>query len=420
MQRDGSVTLNKRLIFSRFGWSAAGLLLAQIAALALVRAEELSPQLAEIEALVTQRTHELEQLSTERTRLQGIVDRYRDLLKQMEGQRSALQGLLDQTARDRELAENSLRENSAHLENVAKTALIRIKLMYMHRERSPLEMLISARANAKHEAGSDAASIERSAWYLTKIAQNDQTLVERLHVVRRELEVKTEKIARLTEKQSELQQRMVGKKAELERERDEQRKAAAAMTEQEARVEATIAELRAQALRLETVVTSITEQPATVTVKSADSEKPEPGPKPFSGAGLEILRGKLALPVQGKAISTFGKSKDRAFKDFIFSRGVEFKTKIDAEVQAVADGRVMYLGRMPGYGTLLILDHGARSYSLYGRIANAKVEQGDVVNSGQVIANAETEGAEGAFYFEIRKDAKPVNPEKYFAKKFNR
>ena len=74
-------------------------------------------------------------------------------------------------------------------------------------------------------------------------------------------------------------------------------------------------------------------------------------------------------------------------------------------------GRVIYNGIMPEYGTILILDHGDREYSLYGRVVSPLATVGEVVQKGQVIAQVGEPDATGKnLYFEIRKNGKPLNP----------
>ena len=60
-------------------------------------------------------------------------------------------------------------------------------------------------------------------------------------------------------------------------------------------------------------------------------------------------------------------------------------------------------------------DHGNRVFSLYGNVKSPAVAVGDHVNAGQAIAGVgESEEARaGYLYFEIRRDNKPENPQKW-------
>jgi septal ring factor EnvC (AmiA/AmiB activator) len=70
---------------------------------------------------------------------------------------------------------------------------------------------------------------------------------------------------------------------------------------------------------------------------------------------------------------------------------------------------------MPGYGTIVIIDHGARSYSLYGKMGEISAQRGQDVRAGEVLGRlSSTEGMGGNLYFEIRKNGTPVDPGPYF------
>jgi septal ring factor EnvC (AmiA/AmiB activator) len=66
---------------------------------------------------------------------------------------------------------------------------------------------------------------------------------------------------------------------------------------------------------------------------------------------------------------------------------------------------------MPGYDTVVIIDHGERSYSLYGRLGKSHVKQGDLVQRRDVIGVTSAADSKGRnFYFETRKNGAPVDP----------
>jgi hypothetical protein len=78
----------------------------------------------------------------------------------------------------------------------------------------------------------------------------------------------------------------------------------------------------------------------------------------------------------------------------------------DRTIWAAAAGRVVFAGVVPGAGPVVIVDHGRRTHSVYGRIARVRVEPGDRVEAGQVLGGAQT----GVVHFEVRKQGRPVDP----------
>lgn len=126
---------------------------------------------------------------------------------------------------------------------------------------------------------------------------------------------------------------------------------------------------------------------------------------------------KPTAPVQGEVLQTFGRSKLTNFADMVRSKGIEFATPIGSEVHVVLAGKVVFAGVMPGYDQVIVVEHGGRSYSLYGRLGTVTVKTGDVVEQDQAIATTSNPDAKGRnFYFEVRKNGAPVNPENVLVK----
>ena len=86
-------------------------------------------------------------------------------------------------------------------------------------------------------------------------------------------------------------------------------------------------------------------------------------------------------------------------------------------MRAVADGRVVYADWLRGFGNLLILDHGRRYMSLYAYNDGLLRQVGDVVKSGDTIANVGQSGGAGesGLYFELRHDGRAFDPLQWVA-----
>jgi len=143
---------------------------------------------------------------------------------------------------------------------------------------------------------------------------------------------------------------------------------------------------------------------------------PRPSPPPFVGVGLATLKGKLDFPVDGTLVQRFGKQRHEEFADMLFKKGIEVLASEGAEVRAVAPGRVLFTQVLPGYGQVVILDHGKRYYTLYGRLRKANCQVGQIVGAGEVLAMLGKPDHKGRnFYFELRIRGKATNPAVYFA-----
>jgi len=130
---------------------------------------------------------------------------------------------------------------------------------------------------------------------------------------------------------------------------------------------------------------------------------------------VRAYQGALAWPTQGKIVERFGLQRNAKFSTVTFNNGMKIAAPPGGEVRAVFVGTVLFSQWFKGYGNLIILDHGNRVFSLYGNVKSAAVAVGDHVNAGQAIAGVgeSEEARSGYLYFEIRRDNKPEDPQKW-------
>lgn len=143
-------------------------------------------------------------------------------------------------------------------------------------------------------------------------------------------------------------------------------------------------------------------------------------PRPASdGPMLPIgpFRGDLEWPSAGRMLTPFG-GRGSTVSRAPAATGVQFAADEGSGVRAVHDGTVAFAGPFTGYGTLVIVDHGKETFSLYGQLGTSQVERGAKVERGQVVGTAGRilAGIPG-MYFEMRVDGKPVDPLEWLKKK---
>jgi septal ring factor EnvC (AmiA/AmiB activator) len=132
------------------------------------------------------------------------------------------------------------------------------------------------------------------------------------------------------------------------------------------------------------------------------------------GANFASRKGGLPLPIQGKIVTAFGRRYDPKTSLYTFHKGVDIQAGPGTPVRAVFPGKVVYAGRIGGYGQLLILDHGDQYYSLVGQLGEVLRKEGDEVKENEVIANSALDST--PVYFEIRQRHIAVNPVPWFTK----
>jgi len=78
---------------------------------------------------------------------------------------------------------------------------------------------------------------------------------------------------------------------------------------------------------------------------------------------------------------------------------------------------VAFAAPFSGFGNLVIVDHGAQAFSLYGNLLDIAVKEGASVGAGQPLGTvgASLTGPAG-LYFELRVDGQPVDPLQWLRK----
>jgi septal ring factor EnvC (AmiA/AmiB activator) len=153
------------------------------------------------------------------------------------------------------------------------------------------------------------------------------------------------------------------------------------------------------------------------TVAGASAGRPaEAGLAP--GLPLRPFKGALDWPVAGTVTGGFGRQVNRKFHTSVVSNGVRIAADASTPVTAVHEGTVAYATAFTGFGNLVIVDHGAVAFSLYGYLADIDVVSGEHVVQGQRLGSVGLSlDGEPALYFELRIDGKPVDPLQWLQRK---
>ncbi len=125
---------------------------------------------------------------------------------------------------------------------------------------------------------------------------------------------------------------------------------------------------------------------------------------------LRPFKGDLDWPAVGSVRGRFGRGTR--------ANGITIETDDGAEARAVHDGVVAFAGPFGGFGNLVIVDHGAQAYSLYGDLLELAVKKGARIDRGQVVGTTGATPLGGpGLYFELRIDGQPVDPLQWLRKK---
>jgi septal ring factor EnvC (AmiA/AmiB activator) len=151
------------------------------------------------------------------------------------------------------------------------------------------------------------------------------------------------------------------------------------------------------------------------TLAAMNSGTPRPAAE-TSTLPIRPFRGDLAWPVDGRMLTPYGRGTGVSRAPA--QAGVQFAIEEGSPVRAVHDGTIAFVGPFTGYGNLVIVDHGAQTFSLYGQLGSLQVERGTKVERGQALGTAGRilAGIPG-MYFEMRVDGMPVDPLEWLKKK---
>ena len=126
---------------------------------------------------------------------------------------------------------------------------------------------------------------------------------------------------------------------------------------------------------------------------------------------IRPFRGDLEWPLVGTVVAGFGRAPAGRFGTTIVRNGIEVAAPEGATARAVHEGTVAFAAPFAGYGVLVIVDHGASAFTLYGHLAEAAVAPGARVRRGEAVGTVGLVPAGGAaLYFELRIDGRPVDP----------
>jgi murein DD-endopeptidase MepM/ murein hydrolase activator NlpD len=134
------------------------------------------------------------------------------------------------------------------------------------------------------------------------------------------------------------------------------------------------------------------------------------------------VRGAALLPVEvqsaaptapaGTETSAFGWRQDPITGERRFHSGTDVRMAYGQGVRVAAAGRVASVGTQGGYGLTVVVDHGSGVETRYAHLSSAPIKAGDLVDSGQLIAQSGNSGRSTGphLHFEVLQGGQAVDP----------
>lgn len=134
-----------------------------------------------------------------------------------------------------------------------------------------------------------------------------------------------------------------------------------------------------------------------------------------AGGDFASMKGSLPRPVSGsfKVTSRFGRQSLPDLPDVVYDNpGIDAEVSNGASAVAVYNGKVSGVYMIPGYHTVVIVNHG-NYYTVYGNISSPSVKVGDSVRAGQRLgglAPDEDDRSHSMIHFEVWRNREKLNP----------
>jgi murein DD-endopeptidase MepM/ murein hydrolase activator NlpD len=113
--------------------------------------------------------------------------------------------------------------------------------------------------------------------------------------------------------------------------------------------------------------------------------------------------------------SSFGKRRDPINGAWLMHKGLDLGGHTGKPIVAPADGVVIFVGRRGGYGQTVVMDHGYGIQTHYAHLNKYRVERGQRVRRGQLIADMGSTGKSTGphLHYEVRRLGNPLDPRRF-------
>jgi septal ring factor EnvC (AmiA/AmiB activator) len=380
-----------------------------------------------------------ESLMSRLEKIRAKMSRDRELLFTLESRAESIRKSIEKNNQDileskrrASLLGRSLTDNASAREEVVKERAITAgKISEVHRKAQDRLRAIFYKEKLNRDFQIteivESEALSKNLFLLKKLHDFDKQLLAALSELQRRLISQDKELEGLTHENRKLLAKLESERRLLEVKSKRQVSLLAEVDRKEKRLKATLTSLNTESETLSAIIDEMITEPS-ISPETEESElfeisnaSSEVGLSGYyqgeaKGNGLEKIN---IWPVDGKVTASFGEQRIGFYREKVFQRGIEITpslTSSSVEIKSIDDGIIRFIGSLPGFGRVIVVDHGKRDYSLYGHIGVPLVKLGDEVTVATPIANlASRKGAESSkesatLYLEVRTLGKAVNP----------
>ena len=130
-------------------------------------------------------------------------------------------------------------------------------------------------------------------------------------------------------------------------------------------------------------------------------------PPRAAGGRISKARGTLPYPASGRIVGRYGTANETG----VSRRGIDLETLPGAQVIAPFAGRIVFAGKVRGYGQLLIIEHGEGYHTLLAGMSRIDGVLGQSLAAGEPVGiMGNPRNAKPVLYLELRRKGRPINP----------
>lgn len=352
-------------------------------------------RLRETERRIRQEREALDRVRRGRTSVLEVLGEIEADLARKTRRLKTLDSLLPRQERELDQAVEASGEAAAALEQGRKVLAGRVRALYRWRRAGTPFVLLNGDFSA--------LELMRRKRFLETVLNRDRELVRGL--------------SRDARRSRDLRKDVDARRRKLSEERDQVAALRAGLKGERARKRRRLADLEKELQRSRRRLDRLIKRSGSAPDLAGDPVQGTEDPGDDKGRVVASARGvtgagRLEIPVRGRIVSRFGAHKHPELDLEVHLPGIDIAAPAGAEVRAMDHGRVLAVDRMPGYGRMLVIDHGKGYHTVYGRLSELDKAKEDRVERGERIAWVGERGSSGEsrLYFEMRRNRKPVDP----------
>lgn len=294
---------------------------------------------------------------------------------------------LKKTEKNINETERNISQTQSKEQSLSEQAADRLREIYEGQRISFVEMLFQVQS---------LQSLLDLFYYQERIAGMDKELLDELKMRANQLAAKKDWLGHEKKNLGDLVSQFAQQAMKINKEKLNQEQVAERLKTQRAFYEQAEQQLAMESHRLETQI---------LNMESRNRSK----------GGNAQGSGNLTIPLRAPVTSPFGWRPHPIFGIRRFHTGVDLAGPNHSPIQAADSGSVLYTGWYGGYGKVVIISHGKGMATLYAHLSVIKVEAGQNVSKGEVVAYEGTTGYSTGphLHFEVRLNGKPNNPLNY-------